>query len=245
MNVKIQNESEPYRALRNQLLEAEIALKNQTEHVAVLRRQLPPGPQVTTDYVFREGPTDLSDSAPSHFRDVRLSQLFSPGKDSLIVDHMMWAPADQLPCHMCNMWADGYSSVAPHLNNKVNFVLVAKVELARLREWGRRRGWGQMRLLSSHDNNRDYFVEDEAGQRPAVSVFRRDAAGNIYFTYTTEMSRGNGHHRGIDPFSPVWNLLDLLPEGRENWMPRHFYGPDGHAPMISLSPSGAPPALSK
>ncbi len=225
MDVRIQGESVEYRKLRNQLLEAEIALKDQTERVAALRRQLPEGPVVETDYVFLEGPADLSDNSPANFRDVRLSELFAPGKDSLIVDHMMWGPGDKLPCRMCNMWADGYSSIATHLNDKVNFVLVSKVELGRLREWGRPRGWEKMRLLSSHDNtfNRDFFVEDEKGQRPAVSVFRRGADGKIRFTYTTEMSRAPGHHRGIDPFIGAWNLLDLLPEGRENWMPKHFY----------------------
>ena len=59
MNVKIKGESEEYRKLRAQLLEAEIALKDQTERVAVLRRQLPAGPAVETDYIFREGPIDL------------------------------------------------------------------------------------------------------------------------------------------------------------------------------------------
>src|ERR1700692_3008182 len=107
---------------------------------------------------------------------------------------------------------DGYAGIAQHLGNKVNFVLVSKVEIGRLREWGRSRGWDKMRLLSSHDNtfNRDFFVEDEKGQRPAVSVFRRAPDGKIHFTYTTEMSRAPGHHRGIDPFSPVWHLYDLL-----------------------------------
>lgn len=245
MNVKIQGESEEYRRLRNQLLEAGIALKDQTERVAALRRQLPAGPLVETDYVFREGPPDLRDDSPEKFRDVRLSELFAPGKNSLIVNHLMWAPNDELPCRMCNMWADGYSSIAQHVGDKVNFVLVAKVELGRLRDWGRRRGWGAMRLLSSHDNtfNRDYFVEDEKGQRPAVSVFQRDPDGKIHFTYTTELSRAPGHHRGIDPFLPVWHLFDLLPEGRENWMPRHFYGPDPHGAVISIAaPDSAPDA---
>ena len=194
MDVKIKGETEEYRNLRNQLLEAEIALKDQTERVAALRRQLPGGPPVETDYVFREGPSDLRDESPANFRDVRLSELFAPGKDSLIVDHMMWGPNDKLPCPMCNMWADGYAGIAQHVGNKVNFVLVSKVEIGRLREWGRRRGWDKMRLLSSHDNtfNRDFFVEDEKGQRPAVSVFRRAPDGKIHFTYTTEMSRGPG-----------------------------------------------------
>ena len=223
--MKIKGESEAYRKLRDQLLEAELALKDQTERVAVLRRQLPEGPLVETDYVFREGPADLGDESSAPFRDVRLSELFAPGKDSLIVDHMMWASGDKLPCRMCNMWADGYSGIAQHLSDKVNFVLVSKVEIGRLREWGRSRGWDKMRLLSSHDNtfNRDFFTEDEKGQRPAVSVFRRAANGQIHLTYTTEMSRAPGHHRGIDPFTAVWNLLDLLPEGRENWMPKQIY----------------------
>lgn len=243
MNVTIRGESEEYRKRRNELLEAEIALKDQTERVAALRRQLPKGPVVDTDYVFREGPPDLRDNSATKIRDVRLSELFTPDKDSLIVDHLMWAPGDDLPCRMCNMWADGYSSIAPHVGDKVNFVLVAKVEIGRLRDWGRRRGWDKMRLLSSYDNtfNRDYLVEDANGQRPAVSVFKRGADGKIYFTYTTEMSRAPGHHRGIDPFSAVWHLFDLLPEGRENWMPRHFYGTEARGTVISLSTPGAEP----
>ena len=225
MSVSIHGESAEYRKQRNELLEAEIALRDQTERVATLRRQLPLGPPVETDYVFREGPADLADDSPANLRDVRLSELFSPGKDTLIVDHMMWGPGDKLPCRMCNMWADGYSSIAPHVSDKVNFVLVSKVDILRLRDWGRRRGWDKMRLLSSHDSsfNHDYFADNENGQRPAVSVFRRVPDGKIHFTYTTEMSRLPGHHRGIDPFSAVWHLLDLLPEGRENWMPKHSY----------------------
>jgi predicted dithiol-disulfide oxidoreductase (DUF899 family) len=238
--VTIKGESEAYRKLRNELLEVEMDLKDRTERVAALRRQLPHGPVIETDYIFREGPADLNDDSPATYRDVRLSELFAPGKDSLIVDHLMWAPGAELPCHMCNMWADGYAAIAPHVSDKVNFVLVAKVELDRLREWARRRGWNKFRLLSSHDNtfNRDYFAEDERGQQPAVSVFKRAPDGKIYFTYTTEMSRNPGHHRGIDPFSPVWHLFDLLPEGRENWMPKHFYGPDLQISLGSPSVKG-------
>jgi len=225
MNQKYRGESDEYRKLRDQLLEAEIALKDQRERVAALRRQLPMGGLVETDYVFREGPSDIREKSPETFRDVRLSELFAPGKDRLIIDHMMWAANAKLPCPMCNMWADGYAAIAPHVSNKVNFALVAKVELGTLREWGRRRGWDKIRLLSSHDNtfNRDFLVEDHRGQQPGVSVFTRGADGRIYHFYSTEASLTPGHHRGIDLFSPVWNLFDLLPEGRENWMPKHSY----------------------
>src|ERR1700692_139011 len=146
MNVMIHSESDEYRKHRNQLLEAEIALKDQTERVAALRRQLPGGPLVETDYVFREGPSDIRDESPANFHDVRLSELFAPGKDRLIVDHMMWGPNDKLPCPMCNLWADGYAAIAPHVSNKVNFALVAKVELGTLRHWARSRGWDKIRI---------------------------------------------------------------------------------------------------
>ena len=224
--MKFKGESVEYRKLRDELLEAEIALKDQRERVAVLRRQPPMSGIVETDYIFREGPSDIRDESPANFRDVRLSQLFAPGKDRLIIDHMMWAANDKLPCPMCNMWADGYAAVAPHVSDKVNFALVAKVDLATLRAWARNRGWNKIRLLSSHDNtfNVDFQIEENAGrQRPGVSIFSRAADGKIYHFYTTEASLGQGHHRGIDLYSPVWNLFDLLPEGRENWMPKHAY----------------------
>src|SRR6202795_1433544 len=126
-----------YRRLRDQLLEAETALKDQRESVAALRRQLPMRPAVETDYIFREGPADILDDSPAHFKEVHLSELFAPGKDRLIVDHMMWGANDKSACPMCTMWADGYNAIAPHVSQKVNFVLVAKVEIGKLRDWAR------------------------------------------------------------------------------------------------------------
>jgi predicted dithiol-disulfide oxidoreductase (DUF899 family) len=215
-----------YRILRDELLQAEIALKDQRETVAALRRQLPMGPAVQTDYVFREGPADINDESPAGFKDVRLSELFAPGKDRLIVDHLMWGANDKASCPMCTMWADRYNAIGPHVSQKVNFVLVAKVEIGKLRDLARGRGWDKIRLLSSGENsfNSDFRVEDEKGQLPAVSVFSSEADGEIHHFYTTEASLSRrGHHRGIDLYSPVWNLFDLLPEGRENWMPKLSY----------------------
>ena len=226
MEIRFKGETEDYRRLRNELVQAEIALKDQRERVAEMRRQLPTGARVETNYVFHEGPADINDDSSDNLREVRLSELFAPGKDSLIVNHMMWDPNNKLPCPMCNMWADGYNGVAAHVGDKVNFVLISKVQIERLREWGRGRGWDKIRLLSSYGNtfNSDFRVESEGDRRPAVSVFKRLPDGGIYHSYTTEASLiTDGHHRGIDPFTPVWNLFDLLPEGRENWMPKHSY----------------------
>jgi predicted dithiol-disulfide oxidoreductase (DUF899 family) len=228
--VKLQGEKDEYRKLRDRLLEAETALKDQRESVAALRRQLPMGPAVKTDYVFREGPADIHDESPATFKDVRLSELFAPGKDRLIVDHMMWGPNDKSACPMCTMWADGYNAIAPHVSQKANFVLVAKVEIGKLRDWARHRGWDKIRLLSSGQStfNADFQVEDDRSQHPGVSVFSREPEGKIHHFYTTEVSlhpapNGNPNHRGIDLYTPVWNLFDLLPEGRENSSPKLSY----------------------
>ena len=220
------SQSPEYRKIRDELLEAEIALKDQRERVAELRRTLPLGAPVETDYVFHEGPADLGDDSPASIRAPRLSELFAEGKDSLIVIHLMFGEDKEQPCPMCNMWADGYDAVAPHVGAKTNLVLIARKEIGALREWARGRGWNRIRLLSSHGNrfNLDYGVEHEDGaQLPAVSVFRRTPDGRIHHFYTTEASLTFSHHRGIDLFSPVWNLFDLLPAGREEWFPGYSY----------------------
>lgn len=218
-------ESDAYRRLRNELLEAEGALKDQRERVAELRRQLPLGAPVTKDYVFREGPGDLAKDAPGDVFDTHLAELFAPGKDSLIVAHVMFGATDERGCPMCGMWVDGYNRVLPYVSDLTNFVVVAKKEIGALRAWARDRGWDQLRLLSSHDNdfNADHQVEQDGHQLPGLSVFlRRDGA--VHHWYTTEGSLVFRHHRAMDLFSPVWHLFDLLPEGRGDWFPKHAYG---------------------
>jgi predicted dithiol-disulfide oxidoreductase (DUF899 family) len=225
-------ESAEYHKSRQELLEAEVALRDQVERVAQLRRALPLGMPMP-DYVFREGPADLSRNDPADFREVRLSELFTDGHDELIVDHLMFAPDDEAPCIMCSMWADGYNAIAPHIRQQANFVIVAKAEIGKLRRWARERGWDRIRLLSSHDAtfNRDIGMESEDGSQLAgVSVFSRDASGTVYHRYTidADLERGapglyEGEGRGIDLYSPVWQLLDLLPSGRGDWYPDHSY----------------------
>lgn len=72
--IRVPGESPEYRAARNDLLEAEIELRRSIEAVAARRRALPPGGVVPEDYAFEEAA-----------RTVRLSELFAPGKDTLVV----------------------------------------------------------------------------------------------------------------------------------------------------------------
>src|SRR5258708_12786163 len=93
----VQGESAEYRRLRDELLAVEIALKDERERVARLRRQLPMGAQVKQDYVFREAPRDLPDNDPAHFFETRFSSLFQQGKASLAASHLMYAPTTDRP----------------------------------------------------------------------------------------------------------------------------------------------------
>ena len=198
-------ESDDYRRRREELLAAEIALKDEVERVAALRRALPLGIRVP-DYVFREGPMDLTRNNPADFRDVQLTDLFTSGHDTLIVDHLMFAANDEEPCVMCSMWADGYNAVTPHVMQRASFVLVAKVEITKLRSWARQRGWDHIRLLSSYDNtfNHDFGMEDADGaQNPGLSIFTRTPDGAVYHRYTIGAEFDAHNNRGIDPLSLI------------------------------------------
>jgi len=219
------DESDDYRRRREELLAAEIALKDQVERVAEMRRALPLGMRVP-DYIFHEGPSDLNQNDPADFADVQLANLFTDGHGTLIVDHLMFAALDDEPCVMCSMWADGYNAIAPHIMQRASFALVAKAEIGKLRNFARQRGWNRLRLLSSHDNtfNRDFGMEDMEGfQNPGLSVFTRSPDGTVYHRYTIGAEFDEQNNRGIDPYTPVWNLFDLLPQGRGDWYPTHSY----------------------
>ena len=219
------NESNRYREARNKLLEAEMELRRKIEDVAALRRTLPDGGQLKEDYVFEE--MDGQDQKIIH---TKFSDLFSPGKDTLIVYSYMYAPKDEKPCTSCTSIMDGINGMVFHVNDRMNFVVEAKSNIKKFRMWAESRGWNNLRLLSSEKNsyNTDYFAENEkGGQMPALNVFRKTPEGIFHF-YSTELlyvkeEKGqNGRH--VDMIWPLWNLFDYTPEGRgTNWYPKFSY----------------------
>src|ERR1700741_4697806 len=80
-NVHFPGESSEDRRARNELLEDEAALKLLSEKIAAKRRALPAGGLVKEDYVF-ESAADGSK--------VKLSELFAPGRNSLVIYNMMF-----------------------------------------------------------------------------------------------------------------------------------------------------------
>jgi predicted dithiol-disulfide oxidoreductase (DUF899 family) len=249
MTVSFPEESAEYRAARNRLLGQEIALRRATEAVAAARRELPPGGAVPEDYVF-QGPG--ADGTPN---DVRLSGLFAPGKDSLVIYNFMFPrdPGDERPgpvsgqtallkleegpCPSCVALLDQLEGAAEHAAQHVNLAVVAKSPLPRILTFAEERGWRRLRLLSSAGStyNRDYLGETaERSQRPMLNVFHRDGGvirhfwGSELFYAPTDPGQDPRH---VGTLEPVWNLFDLTREGRPtDWDEQLSYsraGPTG------------------
>lgn len=160
-----------------------------------------------------------------------MSELFAPGKDTLAIYNMMFPRAtdEDLPCPSCTQFLDSFDGVGHHAAQQMNLVVVAKTDLSRLLAHGERRGWRRVRLLSSAGNtfNRDYHAEDPDGaQAPMLNVFRRNGATIRHF-WGSELlyapSEPGQDPRHTDSIDALWNLFDLIPEGRGEWYPDVSY----------------------
>lgn len=159
---------------------------------------------------------------------VTLGELF--GKHSqLVVYHFMFDPAWSQGCKSCSFVADHYNPAVIHLAHRdVALVTVSKAPLKKLMEFRKRMGW-TFEWVSSFGNdfNRDFHVsytqqELTSGlavynydrrpypitELPGMSVFFKDDEGNIFHTYST-------YARGLDIFLTTYQLLDLVPKGRD------------------------------
>jgi predicted dithiol-disulfide oxidoreductase (DUF899 family) len=236
MGITFPGESAEYRVARDRLLDQEVELRRAMEAVAVARRKLPPGGVVPEDYVFQtEGGGGIA-------VDVRLSELFAPGRNSLIIYSMMFprssdddrpGPAGGLtaqlplvegPCPSCTAFLDQLDGAAEHVSQHVNLVIAGKAPIERLLLFARERGWRKLRFVSSAGNtyNRDYLAETADGeQQPMLNVFHRDGGSVRHFWgselfYAPEDPGQDPRHVGT--LEPIWNLYDLTPEGRgANW----------------------------
>jgi predicted dithiol-disulfide oxidoreductase (DUF899 family) len=213
--------SDEYVAARRALAEAEMSLRDQAEEVARLRRALPPG-AVVGDYALTEGPRDLTRDEPVLATTPR--ELFG-GHDELVVYHLMFHPDDDDACAMCALWVDGLHGVSHHITRRAGLAVIGKAPLDKLRRFARRRGWDGLRIVSSHGTsfNADLAVEAPNGaQVPAVSTFVREG-DEVRHVQTRPADYPDGSVRGMDLISPVWNVFDLLPSGRGEWLPDNTY----------------------
>jgi predicted dithiol-disulfide oxidoreductase (DUF899 family) len=214
MALTFPGESAEYRAARNRLLDREIQLRRLAEEVARERRALPPGGMVPEDYVFHgDGP-------------VRLSELFNPGSDTLVIYSYMFGPQKKA-CPMCTPMLDGLDGVNDHLQQRLSFAVVAESSPERLRAWVHQRGW-TLRLLSSagSDYNRDYHGVTNDEDSSMLNVFQRKN-GHVRHFWGTELAFGPSDpgqdHRGLDLINPIFEMFDFTPEGRGDWYTKAAY----------------------
>lgn len=217
------NENQKYRDARNDLLKAEMKLRKQTEDVAALRRKLPTGGKLKEDYVFEE-----IDPKTGKVKETKLSELFGD-KNTLIIYSYMYPPENERPCASCTSIIDGINGMVFNVNEKVSFVMVAKAPIKKLVKWAKSKNWKHVRMLSSYNNtyNIDYFGETESGgQMPMTNVFIKKGK-NINHFWGTELlyapTEKEQDPRHVDMISPLWNLLDITPDGRgKKWNPIHW-----------------------
>jgi predicted dithiol-disulfide oxidoreductase (DUF899 family) len=197
---------------RKELMAKEKELTHAREAVAQARRALP-WERVEKSYVF-DGPNGNE----------TLEDLFA-GRSQLLVYHFMFAPEWEKGCKSCSFWADNFERSVVHLAHRdVTLVAVSRGPLAKLDAYKKSLGWTFKWVSSANgDFNYDYNVSFREGQGnaiynygpktygntdlPGFSVFAR-AAGGVFHTYST-------FSRGIDPMNATYQLLDLVPKGRD------------------------------
>src|SRR5215203_1186655 len=157
-----------------------------------------------------------------------LADLFGP-HGQLIVYHFMFDPTWSQGCKSCSFVADHYNPILVHLNHRdVSFVTVSKAPIDQLERFRTRMGWTFPWVSAANtDFGRDYgvsFTDQELAsaaavynytgkpgpirELPGLSVFARDARGDVYHTYST-------YTRGLDIFLGTYNFLDVVPKGRD------------------------------
>ena len=236
MGVTFPNESPAYRTARDKLLQREIALRREMEAVAAEIRALPLGGAAPEDYEF-----DHIDAKGAPAK-VRLSELFRPGSDTLIIYHYMFPrhrgdrrrgpsrgptaqlPLEEGPCPSCTALLDNWEGAVPHVEGLgANLAAVAKAPIERVAAFAAHRGWRNLKLLSAANNSfkRDYHGETEDGaQIPVLNVFHRDGDTIRHF-WGTELlyapTEPGQDPRHVGTLEPLWNLFDLTREGRPSW----------------------------
>ena len=184
------------------------------------------------DYIFQaQGPG-------SGLAEVRLSELFAPGKDTLLIYSMMFPrasdddspgprvgqtallPLAEGPCPSCTAFLDQLDGAAEHACQRVNLAVAAKAPIERVLTFAAERGWRQLRLLSTAGTtyNRDYLAETAEGeQQPMLNVFHRDG-NTIRHFWGSELfyapADPGEDPRHVGTLEPLWNLFDLTSEGR-------------------------------
>jgi predicted dithiol-disulfide oxidoreductase (DUF899 family) len=230
---------EEWLLLRKELLRKEKELTRLRDQLNAERRGLP-WVQVEKNYVF-EAPGGK----------VTLADLFA-GRSQLVIYHFMFGPDWKEGCPSCSFTSDHIDGTLAHLAARdVTIAMVSRAPLDKIEAFKRRMGW-RFKWVSSYgsDFNTDFHVsfskaemaqgkvnynytmqEFPSEEAPGISVFYKDAGGDVFHTYST-------YGRGVEPLVGTYMILDIVPRGRDEddlgftmeWVRHHDrYGTDEFA----------------
>lgn len=209
-----------WRDARRKLLVKEKELTRARDALSQQRRELP-WVKVEKNYVF-EGPKGK----------VTLLDLFE-NRSQLIVYHFMLGPGWEEGCPGCSFVSDHVDAARQHFeHNDVSFAAVSRAPWAEIAPFKKRMGWTFTWVSSfGTDFNYDFqatataeefankkmfynFEPTEIGgeEQPGCSVFYKNAAGEIFHTYSS-------YTRGLEEFLTTYRFIDITPKGRQETGP--------------------------
>jgi predicted dithiol-disulfide oxidoreductase (DUF899 family) len=212
-------ESPTYAAARQALLAEEIELRRHLTRVAEQRRDLPAGPVIAKDYRFVD----------ANGGELGLIDLFGE-HDTLVTYFWMYGPGRARPCPMCTNLLGPLDGNAADIKQRAALKILGRSPVERQIAFARERGWAHLDFVQTvgDDYARDLGVlTPEGDEYPALVVYHRQG-GLVRLFWTGEMS-GEMADPGQDPrgapeLAPLWNVLDLTPEGRDpEWYPKLDY----------------------
>ena len=212
-------ESDDYAKAREALLAEEIEVRRHLTRLAEQRQALPPGPVVEKDYRFRDG----------NGEDVGLLDLFGD-QNTLVTYFWMYGPQRERPCPMCTNLLGGMNGNAPDIEQRAALKILGRSPVERQRAFAVDRGWHGLDFVQTvgDDYANDLGVLDADGnESPAFVVYQKD--GDAVRLFDSGEMPFEAADPGQDPRSatdlaPLWNVLDLTPEGRgTDWYPQLEY----------------------
>jgi predicted dithiol-disulfide oxidoreductase (DUF899 family) len=214
------NESQDYTKARKALLAEEIEVRRHVTRLAEQVQALPQGPVVAKDYRFKD----------ENGAEVGLADLFGD-HNTLVTYFWMYGPDRERPCPMCTNLLGGINGNAADIKQRAAFKVFGRSPVERQKAFAMERGWRDLDFVQIAG---DDYALDHAGldpekgyEYPIFAVFKRDGDQVRYF-YVAEMP-SDAADPGQDPrgavdIAPLWNILDVTPEGRgSDWYPKLSY----------------------
>ena len=213
------NETVDYAKAREALLAEEIEVRRHLTRLAKQRQALPLGPEVTKDYRFKD----------ENGAEVGLAGLFGD-HDTLITYFWMYGPDRERPCPMCTNWLGGVDGNARDIKQRAALKILGRSPVERQNAFAAERGWRDLDFVQTlgDDYAKDLGGLDDKGWEYPVFVVYRKNGDKVRVFYAAEMP-GTAADPGEDPrgavdVAPLWNILDMTPEGRgTDWYPKLSY----------------------